>query len=38
MEEGNNQNEELLNKEEFDKEISKKKSELNKEKEALDIK
>jgi hypothetical protein len=38
MEEGNNQNEELLNKEEFDKEISKKKNELNKEKEALDIK
>ena len=31
MEEGANQNEELLNKEEFDKEISQKKAELNKE-------
>ena len=35
MEEGNNQNEELLNKEEFDKEISKKKEEVTKKQEAL---
>ncbi len=37
MEEGTNQNEDLLNKEEFDKEISRKKEELNKEQEALGV-
>ncbi len=37
MEEGANQNEELLNKEEFDKEISQKKAELNKEQQELGV-